>query len=112
MYKLEFYVPIDHAEKVKSAVFAAGGGCVGDYDRCCWETPGTGQFRPLENANPFLGECGKVEKLPELKVEIVCDDDSLEDVVKALLESHPYETPAYNFWCVIRGCSKRVSSRR
>lgn len=99
MRKLEFYVPLEHAEKVKNAVFAAGGGRIGDYDRCCWETEGVGQFRPLHDANPFIGEAGGgVERVRELKIEMVCDDDMADEVVKALLEAHPYETPAYQMW--------------
>jgi hypothetical protein len=100
MFKIELYVPVENAESVKSAMFAAGGGAIGNYDRCCWETLGTGQFRPLNNADPFIGETGKVEFVQELKIEMVCDDDRIEDVVAALLEAHPYETPAFQFWRV------------
>ena len=100
MYKFEFYVPVEHAEKVKSAMFAAGGGRIGDYDRCCWETLGTGQFRPLENADPFIGKTGEVETVQELKIEMVRDDHLIDAVVSALLEAHPYETPAYQYWRV------------
>ena len=100
MFKIELYVPVENAESVKSAMFAAGGGAIGNYDRCCWETLGTGQFRPLNNADPFIGETGKLECVQELKIEMVCDDDRIDDVVAALLEAHPYETPAFQFWRV------------
>lgn len=98
LYRLVFYVPADYAERVKDAVFAAGAGRIGDYDRCCWSVDGTGQFRPLEGSSPFIGKCGAVEKVLETKVEMVCEGCHLPSVLKALLDSHPYETPAYQYW--------------
>ncbi|MFA5495681.1 MAG: YqfO family protein [Porticoccaceae bacterium] len=96
MYKLCFYVPESHLEIVKNAVFDTGAGQIGDYDRCCWQTPGQGQFRPLEGSNPFLGEKGWVEQVPEYKVELVCDDHLIEAAIEALVNAHPYEEPAYD----------------
>lgn len=100
MYRLCFYVPADHAEAVKEAVFAAGAGRIGTYDCCCWQTSGIGQFRPLNGSRPFIGESGKLEHVEELKIEMVCDAGCLEPAVRALIEAHPYETPAYEFWPV------------
>ena len=61
MYKLAFFVPAEHKDKVKAAVFAAGAGRIGNYDSCCWEVSGTGQFRAgysgywrEDNRNPVL----------------------------------------------------------
>ncbi len=96
MYLLHFYVPEDHAEKVKDAVFAAGAGRIGAYDRCAWEVLGQGQYRPLSGSNPFLGQVGQTERVAELKVEMVCDEASIQAVIKALKAAHPYETPAYH----------------
>jgi len=96
MYKLCFYVPDTHLEIVKNAVFDTGAGQVGDYDRCCWQTLGQGQFRPLEGSNPFLGQQGWVEQVPEYKVELVCDDHLIEAAIQALIDAHPYEEPAYH----------------
>lgn len=96
MYKLCFYVPESHLEIVKNAVFDTGAGRIGDYDRCCWQTLGQGQFRPLENSNPFLGQKGWVEQVAEYKVELVCEDYLVEAAIQALIESHPYEEPAYH----------------
>ncbi len=90
------YVPETHLEQVKVAVFEAGAGRIGDYDSCCWQTAGTGQFRPLAASNPFLGERGKVERVSEFKVEMVVEDQLLESVVDAMLKAHPYEEPAYH----------------
>ncbi|WP_409317701.1 NGG1p interacting factor NIF3 [Pseudomonas sp. KCJK9016] len=98
MYKLAFFVPDSHVEVVKDAVFAAGGGRIGDYDHCAWQVPGSGQFRPLDGSQPFIGEAGRVERVEEWKVELVVDDELIRGVVVALKASHPYETPAYEVW--------------
>ncbi|MFP3369909.1 NGG1p interacting factor NIF3 [Pseudomonas sp. SIMBA_068] len=98
MYKLAFFVPASHVEVVKAAVFAAGGGRIGDYDHCAWQTLGQGQFRPLDGSQPYLGQTGQVEVVEEWKVELVVADDLIAQVVAALRQSHPYETPAYEVW--------------
>lgn len=96
MYKIAFFVPVEHCEEVKAALFAAGAGRIGDYDCCSWQTAGTGQFRPLEGSTPFLGEKGQVEKVEEYRVELVCADELVRDAVAALKSAHPYEEPAYD----------------
>lgn len=96
MYKLCFYVPESHLEQVKTAVFAAGAGRIGDYDSCCWQVPGQGQFRPLDGSQPFLGQQGVVEAVDEYRVEMVCEAAYIRAVVAALLGAHPYETPAFD----------------
>ncbi len=98
MYKLAFFVPASHVDVVKEAVFAAGGGRIGDYDHCAWQTLGQGQFRPLDGSQPFIGQAGQVEVVEEWKVELVVADDLIAQVVAALKQSHPYETPAYEVW--------------
>ncbi|MFJ4429651.1 NGG1p interacting factor NIF3 [Pseudomonas sp. NPDC089395] len=98
MYKLAFFVPASHVDVVKAAVFAAGGGRIGDYDHCAWQTLGQGQFRPLDGSQPYLGEAGQVEVVEEWKVELVVADELIVQVVAALKHSHPYETPAYEVW--------------
>ncbi len=102
LVQLVFYVPVAQAEAVKEAVFAAGGGRIGDYDRCCWQTLGSGQFRPLPGSQPFLGTTGKVEQVEELRVELVVPEPVLPEVLAALLAAHPYETPAYSYWPINR----------
>lgn len=100
MYKVEFYVPGSHLEKVKDAMFESGGGKLGNYDRCCWQIEGIGQFRPLEGSNPFSGTQDQTEQDSEWKVEMVCEDSCITAVIDALLKNHPYETPAYQYWKV------------
>jgi hypothetical protein len=96
MYIIHVYVPVDHAEQLKDAMFAAGAGRIGQYDRCSWQTLGEGQFRPLAGSKPFLGEQNKTETVAELKIEIVCEDHLINQVVAALRAAHPYETPAFH----------------
>ena len=98
MFKLCFYVPPSHLEVVKQAVFAAGGGKLGAYDHCCWQVLGQGQFRPLPGSQPFVGQAGQLEQLAEWKVELVIADAQVGAAVRALLQAHPYETPAYEVW--------------
>ena len=98
MYKLAFFVPPSHVEQVKSAVFAAGAGRIGAYDQCSWQVLGQGQFRPLDGSQPFIGRGGVVEQVQEWKVELVVADELIQQVVTALKQSHPYETPAYEVW--------------
>lgn len=98
MYKLAFFVPTADAEAVKEAVFTTGAGRIGDYEACCFQTRGYGQFRPLEGADPHIGRVGDLEQVEELKVELVCDDALIGQAVSALKAAHPYEEPAYDVW--------------
>jgi hypothetical protein len=98
MYKLVFFVPESHLEQVKTAVFAAGAGAIGNYDQCCWQVAGTGQFRPLAGSNPFIGQAQHLEQLTEYRVEMVCDDARIKTAVAALRAAHPYEEPAIDMW--------------
>jgi hypothetical protein len=95
MVLIYVYVPAEWAERVKTACFAAGAGRFGKYDLACWETPGTGQFRPLQGADPHIGEVGKVERVPELRIEFTVADDCAAAVARALVAAHPYEEPAW-----------------
>ena len=95
MYQIIFYVPADNLESVKTALFASGAGKIGLYDQCAWQTKGTGQFRPLPGSDPHLGETNMKEKVEEFKVEMVCEDHLVCEVIRALKEAHPYEAPAY-----------------
>ena len=79
-------------------MFTAGAGQIGDYDCCCWQTPGQGQFRPLAGSSPYIGQQGSIETVAEYRIEMVCADEYISDAVAALKESHPYEEPAYDVW--------------
>ncbi|MGC3873131.1 NGG1p interacting factor NIF3 [Halomonas sp. GXIMD04776] len=98
MYKLAFFVPIDVAEAVKEAVFSSGAGRIGNYEACCFQTRGSGQFRPIEGADPHIGTLGELQHVDELKVELVCSDNLIAEAVAKLKAAHPYEEPAYEVW--------------
>ena len=98
MYMLCFNVPQTHVEEVKNALFAAGAGIIGNYSHCSWQILGQGQFKPLEGSNAFIGKINQIETVAEYKVETVCDDHCIKDVVNALKKAHPYETPSYQIW--------------
>lgn len=98
MYKLAFFVPENHLEAVKQALFNIGAGKIGDYDCCCWQVKGLGQFRPLAGSNPHIGNQNYLETIEEWKVELVCDDSLIRAAVTALKQTHPYEEVAYDVW--------------
>ena len=95
MYKLNYYVPVAAKEKTKQALFDIGVGMFENYEYCSWETLGHGQFKPVANANPNIGELDKLEVLEEYKIEMICIDDIIHQAVKILKEAHPYEEVAY-----------------
>jgi len=99
--KLVWFVPEDALEATRAAVFAAGAGRIGDYERCSWYTAGTGTFLAREGADPAIGVVGREERVAELRVETVVPADIAEDVVRALLAAHPYEEVAYELYAIV-----------
>ena len=91
-------MPPSHLEATRDAVFAAGGGRLGDYSRCSWSALGQGTFRGGEGTRPAAGEAGRDETVTEYRVETVVPDDKLVAVVAALRRAHPYEEPAYDVY--------------
>lgn len=96
MYVISFYVPEVDKEKVKNAMFRANAGRVGNYVSCSFEVEGIGQFCPLIGSSPHIGSVGKLETVKEYKVEMVCKDEYIEDVIRAMKKAHPYEEVAFN----------------
>ncbi len=95
MYQIYFYVPETDLESVKQAMFSKGAGCIGNYDKCAWQTAGQGQFRSKPGSEPFIGEENKLTTVREYKVEMICSKEHIHEVIVALKSAHPYETPAY-----------------
>jgi len=87
-------VPETHADKVREAIGQAGAGKIGNYSHCSFTLKGTGRFKPEEGAHPTIGEVGKLEAVEEERIETVCAEDKLTDVLKAIKSTHPYEEPA------------------
>jgi dinuclear metal center YbgI/SA1388 family protein len=96
LYKLVVFIPAGYEGKVAEALFNAGAGKVGNYDRCSFRTPGIGTFRPGAQTDPFLGEEGKNETVREVRLETILPRESLRRTVDRMLRSHPYEEVAYD----------------
>ncbi|WP_232662010.1 Nif3-like dinuclear metal center hexameric protein [Pseudonocardia sp. TRM90224] len=95
--KIVTFIPVGPAiTAVHDALSAAGAGQIGDYSHCSFATAGTGQFKPLQGANPTIGEVGRLERVAETKIEMVMPRGKRAAVVAALRASHPYEEPAFD----------------
>ncbi len=90
------FVPAADAEAVRSAMFAAGAGHLGDYSHCSWSSVGTGQFLPHDGASPAIGTVGTVEYVEEQRVEMVAPASRRSAVLAGLRAGHPYEEPAFD----------------
>jgi hypothetical protein len=92
------FVPAEAVDAVRDAVFEAGAGRIGEYERCSWYTEGTGTFLGGETTDPTIGERGREERVPELRLETVFPEERHEDIVAALRRAHPYEEPAFDVY--------------
>ena len=97
-HKLVWFVPREALDATREAVFAAGAGRIGDYERCSWYTAGTGTFLAGEGADPSIGRIGKEERVSELRVETVVPADRVDEIVAALREAHPYDEVAFELY--------------
>ena len=98
LLKLVTFIPDDHLEIVRDAVFSAGAGQIGKYDKCSFNTNGTGTFRGGESSNPFLGEKGEFYSGKESRFETILPRHLKNSVINALIKSHPYEEVAYDLF--------------
>jgi len=97
-YKLVWFVPEESLDATREAVFGAGAGRIGDYEHCSWYTAGIGTFLGGEGTDPAIGQAGREEWVAELRVETVVPDARMNEVVRALVEAHPYEEVAYDLY--------------
>jgi len=96
--RLITFAPLNKAETVRQAIFAAGAGHIGKYSECSFNSKGTGTFKAEEGSDPYVGEIGKRHEEEEGKIEIVYPAYLELQVVKALMDSHPYEQVAYDIF--------------
>ena len=99
--KLVVFVPPEALEAVRDALFAAGAGRIGDYERCSWYTEGTGTFLGGEGALPAIGQRGVEERVPEYRLETVYPAARHDEVIAALRFAHPYEEPAFDVYALL-----------
>lgn len=97
IYSLTVYIPDTHVEEVKQALFKLGVGDFGNYTHCCWQTHGLGQFKANNASKPYVGQKDIVHKEPEVKVELILQAELIPAARQAIIDTHPYETPAYHF---------------
>lgn len=97
-YKVVVYVPIESAGSVREAIANAGGGKSKKYSHASFSSRGVGRFKPMPGAHPAIGKIGKLEKVEEEKIEVVCDVKILKKIMAAIHRSHPYEEPAIEAW--------------
>jgi hypothetical protein len=96
--KLVVFVPREALDAVRDALFGAGAGRIGDYERCSWYSAGTGTFLGGASTDPSVGEPGREERVAELRLETVYPEEREADVVAALRRAHPYEEPAFDLY--------------
>jgi dinuclear metal center YbgI/SA1388 family protein len=96
--KLVTFVPIESVEKVRNAIFDSGAGHIGNYDCCSFNIDGNGSFRALEKSNPYVGKIGETHFENEIRIETIFPKYNTSKVIKALLNSHPYEEVAYDIY--------------
>jgi hypothetical protein len=99
LYKLVVFVPVKYLEPLRAALCAAGAGQLGKkYDHCTFSTIGTGTFRPLKGAKPFIGKTGKFARVKEARLETIVLQTKLKQVIATLKHAHPYEVPAFEVY--------------
>ena len=94
--KLEIFIPESHLAALQKALQAVDAGHIGKYDCCLSYSRGTGCWRPLEGANPYIGRENEISEEPEIKVEVTCRTERVDQTVQAVKAVHPYEEPVIN----------------
>lgn len=95
LVKLVIFVPHDHLTTVRDALFEHAES-LGNYCNCSFSAPGNGTFQPLQGAQPFIGEIGKLENVQEQRLELLVRKERLSKAIRTLLSVHPYEEPAFD----------------
>lgn len=96
LLKLVTFIPENHLEIVRTALFAAGAGEIGNYGQCSFSAPGAGTFSGNEASTPFVGTKGMLHTEPEMRLEVILPRHLTSKVVATLTNSHPYEEVAYD----------------
>ncbi|MCC2599811.1 Nif3-like dinuclear metal center hexameric protein [Sphingobacterium sp. FBM7-1] len=96
--KLAVFVPRTHVEFVRTALFDAGAGAIGDYDECSYNTSGYGTFRPLAGANPTIGNLNQQERVEETKIEVIYPERLERAILVSMYAAHPYEEVAHDIF--------------
>ncbi len=97
-FKVVVFVPANYLEKISEAIFNAGGGIIGEYEKCSFSIKGEGTFKGSEKSNPFIGIKQNFEKTDEIRLEFIVDSWNIKKIISAIKANHPYEEPAYDVY--------------
>ncbi|MDA2922336.1 hypothetical protein MYX07_03660 [Patescibacteria group bacterium AH-259-L07] len=89
--KIQTYCPKDAADEVRLAIGKAGGGVIGNYTYCAFLTNGHGYSLPMEGSTPTIGKQGEIKKIEEIKIEFLCEQNKVKNVIRAIKKACPYE---------------------
>ena len=101
LVKIVVFVPKTHADIVRKAMGDAGAGRIGNYSHCSYSVDGVGRYKPLEGAEPHIGEVGKFEEVMEERIECVCERSKAKEVIASVHKIHPYEEVAFDIYPLI-----------
>ena len=96
LLKLVVFVPAGYEDRVAEALYGAGAGHLGAYDRCAFRATGTGSFRPGAESSPFIGRPGETEEVREVRLETVLPRELTAKVLEKMHKAHPYEEVAFD----------------
>ncbi|MBS2097926.1 Nif3-like dinuclear metal center hexameric protein [Carboxylicivirga linearis] len=98
LVKLVVFVPVNHAEELRKAIFEAGAGVIGEYDSCSFNVIGQGTFKAGETTDPFVGKKGELHREEEVRIETIMPSFIEKKVVGEMIKAHPYEEVAYDIY--------------
>jgi hypothetical protein len=98
LIKIVVFVPLTHADILRDVMSKAGAGVIGNYSNCTFSTRGVGRYKPIEGANPTIGEVGKLDAVEEERIETVCKKEKIKEVIQAIKKAHPYEEVALDIY--------------
>ncbi|OCS90608.1 Nif3-like dinuclear metal center hexameric protein [Caryophanon latum] len=96
--KLVVFEQQDNAEALRIALMNAGAGTIGNYKGCSFTSYGEGRFQAEDGANPTKGQVGTLHVEQEARIEVVFPQSMKNRVLKAMLNAHSYEEPAYDVY--------------
>lgn len=111
-HKFVTFVPRDAVERIRMALASAGAGNIGEYELCSFESDGFGTFQGNENSNPAVGKRGRLERVGEIRLEMVCAGRAVPLLVETLRAFHPYEEPAYDVYELAGKADRSVGAGR
>lgn len=101
--KIVVFAPAAYADKISKSMSDAGAGKIGEYSECSFRSEGEGTFRGGKKSSPAVGKKGRLEKIDEIRIEMICEEEKLNEVTEAMLAVHPYEEPAYDVYRILSG---------